>query len=245
MLSLILFAAVSSAGLPDGSRLAEQDACFVINVTRDGKTAQFGQVRQSVRRASENGHEVIRVLVHQRGLGGFDMRDSFVLDAKTLRPIRFRNERSSAVHVTLDYTDTRVSGSKKEKDGTSTPVDVALSQPVWEGNLFGVTFAALPLAPGGEYRVPSYQYDKGLGEFTVRVKGTQSVDTPDGPVDAWVLDAGADEQQRVEYLVAKDKPRELGYRAGGFSQSLGGDCSTMPPDAGQPAGDAAPSPAAR
>lgn len=229
MIAMTLMLALSSPALPSGDRLAPQEACFTIDLTRDGQTRAFGQVRQSVRRATLDGEDVLRVLVHQVGQGGFDMRDSFVLDAKTLQPIHFENVRNGKKHVVLDYSADRVQGSKTGSGGVAEPIDVALPQPVWEGNLFGVMFAALPLAPRGQYRVPSYQYDKGLGEFIVRVKGTESVSTPDGPVDAWVLDAGTDEAHLIEYLVARENPRELGYRAQGFSQLLGGDCSAIPP----------------
>lgn len=217
-----------SPSQPAGDRLAVQDACFTITMTRDGKSTEFGHVRQAVWRADHNGKDVLQVLVHQQGQGGFDMRDSFVLDAATLQPLHFENTRAGVPHVVLDYGPNRITGSRFDKDGKRSDIDVPLAAPVWEGNLFGVMFAALPLAPGGEYRVPYYQYDKGLGEFTVRVTGSETVSTPEGPVEAWVLDAGADAKQRVEYLVGKSPQRELGYRGPGFSQSLGGDCSAMP-----------------
>lgn len=227
MLLIPLLLALSPS-LPAGERLAEQDACFTITMTREGKSVEFGQVRQTVRRGNQDGRGVLQVLVHQRGQGGFDMRDTFVLDGLTLQPLHFENSRAGAPHVVLDYSASRVTGSMFDKDGKRTDVDVPLSAPVWEGNLFGVMFAALPLAEGGQYRVPFYQYDKGLGEFTVRVTGSETVVTPEGPVAAWVLDAGTDAQRRVQYLVAKENPRELGYRGPGFAQTLGGDCSALP-----------------
>jgi len=228
MLLIPLLLALSPSQ-PAGDRLADQDDCYTITMTRDGKSMDVGHVRQAIRRGRQDGKEVLHVLVHQQAQGGFDMRDSFVLDAATLRPLHFENSRAGVPHVVLDYSASRVTGSKFDKDGKRNDVDVPLAAPVWEGNLFGAMFAALPLAAGGEYRVPYYQYDKGLGEFTVRVTGSEIVPTPGGPVDAWVLDAGADDKQRAQYLVGKDPRRELGYRAPGFAQSLGGDCSAMPP----------------
>jgi hypothetical protein len=228
MLPLVLLAAAVSSPLPSGDRVAAQDACFTISMTRDGATSEIGRVRQTVQRGQRGGKPVVFVLVHQHG-ANFDMRDTFVLDGKTMRPIHFENTRNGRAHVVLDYADDRVSGTKVGKDGATTAIDVPLAAPVWEGNLFGVMFAGLPLKAGGSYRVPSYQYDSGPGEFTVRVKGSETVTTPDGPVDAWVLDAGIDEKTRVEYLVAKKSPRELGYRGPGFVQALGGDCSAIAP----------------
>lgn len=228
MSALVLLAALSASAVPSGKLLAEQDACFTLTMSRDGHSQDMGRVRQTVVRGQQDGRDLVFVLVHQRG-EKFDMRDTFVLDGKSLRPIHFENSRNGKAHVVLDYSSDRVTGEKFDQDGASTPIDVALTTPVWEGNLFGVLFSALPLAPGGQFRLPNYQYDKGLGEFTVRVTGSQSVVTPGGPVDAWVLDAGVDAKLRVDYLIAKDSPRELGYRGAGFSQALGGDCSAIPP----------------
>ncbi len=228
MIALAMIAALAAAGAPSGGTLAMQDACFTLTMSHDGQSQEMGRVRQTVERGKQGGRDVLFVLVHQHG-EKFDMRDTFVLDGKTLHPIHFENSRNGKTHVVLDYSGGRVIGKKFDKDGASTPIDVALETPVWDGNLFGVLFSALPLAPGREFRLPNYQYDKGVGEFTVRVTGSQSVTTPDGPVDAWVLDAGVDEKLRVDYLIARDQPRELGYRGAGFSQSLGGDCSAIPP----------------
>lgn len=235
MTPILLLAMATAAPLPQGERVADQDACFAISMTRDGKSSEMGQVRQTVRRVRADGKDELHVTIHQRA-GSFDMRDSFVLDGKTLRPIHFENQRRGETHVVLDYRENLIEGTRVEKDGSKSAVRIPLTQPVWEGNLFGVMFAGLPLEPDGRYRVPFYQYGKGFGEFTVRVKGSESVSTPDGPVDAWVLDVGTDDLQRVEYLISRDNARELGYRSEGFAQKLGGDCSKMPVDAGaQPA----------
>lgn len=232
MTPILLLALAAATPEPQGDRVVDQDACFTISMVRDGKSSDMGQVRQTVRRFRADGKDELRVLIHQQA-GSFDMRDSFVLDGKTLRPIHFENQRRGEVHVVLDYRENAIEGSKVEKDGSKSPVNVPLTHPVWEGNLFGVMFAGLPLEPKGQYRVPFYQYDKGFGEFSVRVKGSESVSTPDGPVDAWVLEVGTDDLRRVEYLISRDNARELGYRSDGFAQKLGGDCSRIPPaDAG-------------
>lgn len=224
---ILLLAMAAATPLPQGERVADQDACFTISMIQDGKSTDMGQVRQTVRRVRADGKDELHVLIHQQA-GSFDMRDSFVLDGKTLRPIHFENQRRGQTHVVLDYRDNAIEGSRIGKDGSKSAVQVPLTQPVWEGNLFGVMFAGLPLEARGVYRVPFYQYDKGLGEFSVRVKGSESVATPEGPVDAWVLEVGTDDLRRVEYLISRDNARELGYRSDGFAQKLGGDCSKIP-----------------
>ena len=102
-----------------------------------------------------------------------------------------------------------------------------LTSPVWEGNLYGLTFASLPLTEGAHFTLPVWQYDKAFGEFSVTVTGSRIVETPSGAVDAWVLEAGADQSRLLTYLIAKDDHQELGYSSGPMSQAIGGDCAGL------------------
>lgn len=227
LLALLSALAVSDpTAVPDGSRLAEGKACYVINAMRDGVAQPIGVTWQTVERGEEDGREVIRVTVHQRVGDRFDMRDRFTLDAHDLRPIALINDRNGAVHVEATYSDRAISGRKIE-NGEPQPIDIAADGPFWEGNLFGLTFAALPLAEGAGFELPYWQYDKGFGAFSVSVVGSETVETPDGPVEAWVLDAGASADSRMTYLISKADNRELGYRSPRGSQMLGGDCSAL------------------
>lgn len=134
--------------------------------------------------------------------------------------------RQGQIHVRVRYEPDRIVG-ETITDGVSTPIDVPLTGPVWEGNLFGQTFAALPLAEGAEFSLPFWQYDKGFGAFSVKVVGKETVRTPDGPIEAWVVEAGPDEGRDLTYLISTSGNRELGYRAAQGSQALGGDCSSL------------------
>jgi len=217
----------SPAIVPDGSVLVLGDSCYTITAKQDGTEQPIGLVFQSVQRQEVNGVEALAIIVHQHlSNGKFDMRDSFLLRRSDLRPIRLDTNRNGAPHVHLDYAAHRISGWKMV-NGAKEPIDVALDGSVWDGNLWGVTFAALPLKAGGDYRVPTYQYDSGKGAFLVTVKGARKIDTPTGAVDAWVLEAGVKADERVEYLVGKNPPRDLGYLAGPMSQHIGGDCSNL------------------
>lgn len=224
MFALLLLAL---AGSPDGALIPDSETCYSISRTRDGETRLIGATWQSVAHGRLDGVDVLRVVVHQRGVGGrFDMRDSFVLRASDLQPISFENTRNGAVHVSLRYGGGRVVGRRIE-DGVEQPVNVTLPSPVLEGNLYGVNFAGLPLAEGATFRLPFYQYDKGIGEFDLRVAGSETVPTPEGPVDAWLVEANVGDDIRITYLIAKADRRELAYRGRSFSQSLGGDCSEI------------------
>ena len=220
-------AASNAAIVPDGTVLALGDSCYTITAKQDGTEQPVGLVFQSVRRQEVNSIEALAIIVHQHlSNGKFDMRDSLLLRRSDLRPIRLDTDRNGAPHVHLDYTAHRISGWKMV-NGAKEPIDIALDGPVWDGNLWGVTFAALPLKTGGDYRIPTYQYDNGKGAFLVTVKGARKIDTPTGAVDAWVLEAGVKVDERVEYLVGKNPPRDLGYLAGPMSQHIGGDCSNL------------------
>lgn len=237
MLSLLIALAPAlvqnPAAVPDGARPAETRTCYTFNMTRDGASQPAGVTWQTVERTVRDGRPVLEIVVHQSMNGGaFDMRDEFVLDAATLRPLSLVNRRKGEVHVSVTYADDRITGERIE-NGAVQPIDVPLDGPVWEGNLFGPTFAALPLAEGAEFRLPYWQYDKGFGQFSVQVTGSRTVETGAGPVEAWVLavtpglETAPGQEQPVTYLISKADPRELSYSVAGFSQTPGGDCSAL------------------
>jgi hypothetical protein len=215
------------AATPNGSDLALGDSCYTITTTKDGKQQTLGFVFQSLKSEQRNGSDVLRVVVHQHLLSGkFDMRDSLTVRRADLRPLSLDTDRDGAPHVHLDYAAHRVTGWKMV-NGAKEPISVAFDGPIWDGNLWGVTFASLPLKAGGSYRLPTYQYDSGKGSFFVTVTGRRKVDTGQGAVNAWVLEAGLNSNERVEYLVSRNPPMELGYNAGPMSQRIGGDCAGL------------------
>jgi hypothetical protein len=60
--------------------------------------------------------------------------------------------------------------------------------------------------------------------MTFKVVGEQMVDTPRGPVRAWVVDGYTDPALVARYYIAKKGRQELGYLAGGIAQSLSDSC---------------------
>jgi hypothetical protein len=223
--------AVQPATLPrvDGSRIRSGSSCYVIE--RGGNP--IGTTFQSVQRARAGRIPAWRIVVHQRAGGGrFELRDEFLVRRSDLRPIGLNSRRGtrsagSGWHdIQVAYTPRAITGTRAQPTGVQ-PINVPLDQPVWEGNLWGITFAALPLRQGSRFRLPFWQYDKGFGAFLVNVTGSQSVETPAGKVDAWVLEAGDDPARLMRYLIAKKTGAELGYSAGDMQQRLGGDCRGM------------------
>ena len=226
LVSLVL--ATAAVVSPDGSRLHPDEACYAIYGPAAAGNPVIGATRQSIKRGQSNGRPVWNIVVHQRLTNRpFDLRDAFVLDAKTLRPISLSTQRDGKPHAELAYAADRVTGFKVDKAGKRTTINQSLTNPIWEGDLYGPTFAALPLSAGAQFSLPYFQYDRGLGAFTVKVKGSEQVETDHGKVDAWILDAGPSEAERLDYLIAKSDGRELGYRATEGGQRLGGNCTGL------------------
>jgi hypothetical protein len=228
-LSTLAFAqAVTTASpvtVPDGSVLWLGDSCYTLTTKNKGAEQTIGFVFQRIQRQQVDGVDALAIEVHQHLLSGkFDMRDRFLLRRADLRPLRLDTDRDGVPHVHLDYAGDHATGWKMVK-GVKEKIDVKFDGPVWEGNLWGVTFAALPLEVGKKYQLPIYQYDSGKGSFFVRVTDRQKPDTPKGIADAWILEAGAKPSERTRYLVGIDPRMELGYSAGSMSQHIGGDCT--------------------
>jgi hypothetical protein len=239
---MVLAAALLAAPTtpPDGARLRAGGQCFTI--TRAGLPT--GLTWQTIRATRTGGRATWDIVVHQRANDGrFDLRDHFVVDRKTLRPMSLESVRGvepSAPgwrRVSIRYAADRITGIKETKDGVVS-IDTPLDHTVWDGNLWGLTFAAMPLRPGANATLPFWQYDKGFGAFTVKVVGRERAAVPDGSVDAWILEAGDDPAALVRYVVSVKRPMEIGYSAGPFAQRLGGDCASL---AGGASGPKSPS----
>lgn len=230
MKTVVMVAAVAATGaaIPkmEGARLQAGSSCYAI-VAGD-KT--IGSTLQTVTASRDGARPVWDIVVHQKlANGSFDMRDHFVVDRKTLLPLRMDSQRGRERtergwhRVSVEYGLRNIRGTR-ETATDSTPLDAALTVPTWDGNLWGLTFAALPLKEGGTYAVPFWQYDKGFGTFTARVVGSETVDTPSGKIAAWIVEAGDDPAQLARYKIAKATRQELGYAAGPSGQRLGGVC---------------------
>lgn len=225
----MLVASVSAgSALPrmEGNRLRAGSACYTILV--GGRPV--GTTSQTVKASAWKGRALWDVVVHQKLANAtFDMRDHFVLDRATLLPVSMDSERGVQRtdrgwhRIHLEYDQGRVRGTRETVAGSSA-IDVPLAGATWDGNLWGLTFAALPLRPGAAYRLPYWQYEQGFGTFVVRVVGSEAVEVPGGKIDAWVLEAGPDPAHPFRYLIAKKTRQEIGYISDGASQRLEGGC---------------------
>ena len=216
---------VSTAVTPDGTALRTGDSCYTMFSTTGGKHP-IGVTFQSIQPVKAGSVDALAVVVHQHMSDGkFDMRDAFLLRRKDMLPISFENTRFGKPHVHLEYGERKVDGWKLAKDGHKDEVHLTFATPVWEGNLWGVTFAALPLRQGESYRLPIYQYDSGPDEFLVDVKAPGTSPGTHGPEPQWELRAGT-AAFRADYRVSGGPTRmEQSYVAGTQTQEPGGDCT--------------------
>lgn len=219
MLIPALFALVQTAAPAiDGNLLKPSTACYAI-VRGD---AVIGATYQRVREATIEGVLAWDIVVHQRiGDGKFDLRDHFVLRRADLTPIAMDSRKAGVEHVRVAYG----AGKAITTRPGAAAVETVFAGRIWDGNLWGLTFAALPLAEGAHFELPFYQYDKGIGHFTLDVIGSERVDGR----DVWTVEVTSGDQRKVRYQIGKADRAELGYYGGGFAQRLGGDCSAIQP----------------
>jgi hypothetical protein len=226
MMAATLAATGAAAPRMEGERLQAGSTCYAI-VAGD-KT--IGSTLQTVTASRDGTRPVWDIVVHQKlGNGAFDMRDHFIVDRETLLPIRMDSQRGRERsergwhRVSIAYNPRGITGTMETAAG-STPINVPMSGPTWDGNLWGLTFAALPLKEGSTYSVPFWQYDKGFGTFTVRVIGSENVSISSSKIAAWIVEAGDNPARLARYKIAKKTRQELGYVAGQSAQRLGGVC---------------------
>lgn len=117
-------------------------------------------------------------------------------------------ERDGVAHVSPGL-QSKADNGLEDGGSDQKSIHVDLAGPVWDGNLWGETFAALPLTPGASLKLPTYQYDSGLGTFYVDTVGERSESTPAGKVQAWRIKAGLSRTEQVKYVVATQLGLEI------------------------------------
>lgn len=228
---LFISTTIQAAESPvNGTLLSEGEQCFTMFRETPTGEIRIGNTWQSVIATELYSGPAWKIVVHQRGVNGsFDMRDQFLLHRNDLRPISLKSvakRNGELIHeVELIYSDSAVVGKKHVPGGEPIIIERSFDQPVWDGNLWGLTFASLPLEEGKHYEIPAFQYDKGESTFIVDVVGTENKKMDGGEFDVVVMKGGMKGSDQVEYLIRQSPRAEIGYRRDGFNQELGGDCS--------------------
>lgn len=219
-ISLLLASLIAQ---PDATRLAEGQRCY--QMLRGGEP--FGFTRQTVEAAPSIQGSAWQIRIEQIiPANSFRFTDTFLVRSDTLAPIAFHSVLKGEEIARLLYMGDRIVGWKKGEQAAE-PVDLALDAPVLEGNLWGLTLSSLPLEAGYSVRFPVYQYHRNLTEFVIDVTGEETIETPDGQREVWLVKLGHSPEQRATYLIGKEDGREYGYRGSGFAQEMMADCSAI------------------
>ncbi|GBR09023.1 hypothetical protein GLI01_10840 [Gluconacetobacter liquefaciens] len=193
-----------------GERLEAGATYFILKINGH----ENGRLWRVLRKTELNGRRVWDIVLHLKGVG-CEAREHYVVDRTSLLPImmdstrgRDRRDRNWE-RIRLRYDARRIWGTRESSAGSKT-ISVALNGPTWEGHLLGVTLAALPLAEGGRYTLPTWHYDGGEKQITAEVVG--DIVAPYDGRPAWVVEAGDGSSDRVRYEIARSPRAEMGYR---------------------------------
>lgn len=117
--------------------------------------------------------------------------DTLVVDRTSLRPLQRRVGGQASIRLTFDSTSVRGSLTMR---GQTRDVQQNFDRPVLASTAnMEVALAALPLEPGYAARMPVYQLQQqAVATTTVRVTGTDTVETPAGSFETYVLEATSD-----------------------------------------------------
>lgn len=205
------------------SRVHEGSDTTHMFFTRDGQERAGPVQVESTRRITRNGASVLE---HHIVVNAPDGRpfidDTTWYDAATLAPIAHRSH-STRRSFSIDYAPGRVTGFLKDTAGTH-PIDVVLTQPVFDPSELQSLMQALPLKVGAAFVLPLFDHQKyGIQVDTIVVAGSEQVETNAGMVDAWKLELSTADRQAT-YFMAKEDARELKVLvtwAGGSMRVLG------------------------
>lgn len=229
--SILLFSLLSTTAIaaddlqPNGHLVPEGDYCYTAKAGPKGKEQVMALVRQQVVRKGDK----MEVLVHQHIVPRkMDMIDRFTLRAHDMTPNKLDHTMTGGQKVTLTYhmkgKEGHITGTRAGKKAG--PVDVNFTGKIWEGNLWGTLYAALPLDQKTSYSIPMYQYDKNLFSMEISDVRTTTIDFQGADTPVYEVDVKAS-GRTVTYYIRQSDRLELGYAMPGFSQWLGGDCSKL------------------
>jgi hypothetical protein len=168
----------------DGGVLTPMTLTYSTVVRTMGREQQVGTER-TITAATFDGRPVWRI-VDVAQVPGVTAADTLDVDRTTLVPVR--RDATGGATVTLRFTDATVTGSL-QIGPQSMPIDVALDGAVFgEGAGRDVLLAGLPLAEGytGGMQMLALLQGK-VRPFTIAVTGSETVTTPAGTFDTWVV----------------------------------------------------------
>ena len=189
----------------DGATLEPETVTYDVKMDAGGQTlAMTSTIARS--RATHSDEEVWQITSTLESPMG-NAVDTVFLRAADLVPVH-RAIAQGPVRVTLDFSDTAVTGEIEMPGGAVTPVNVALEGPV-VGHL-ETALAAMPLADGFKTQVRAFQpATASVQLLNVAVAATESVETPAGTFDAYRVDLSGDDGASGSTWVTKAAPHRV------------------------------------
>ena len=153
------------------------------------------------------------------------VRDTLRVAWPSLAPVsrhRVLDRSSRNTVVRLDYSGGAVAGSYGDAAAPS-PIDLALPTPVFDARSITLVARALPLRTGYTATVPLFDAFARLETRTLTVVGREPVETADGTVSAWIIEAQGEGPTR-RYAIHPDTRDLLSTT---YSPSLGAVVETV------------------
>ncbi len=170
----------------DASRLPMTSTDSDMAIFSDSTSRSLGTATSSIELFKEDDRGLLNVILIQNFRLG-TMYDTLVVDSRTLRPIRYRNELTGFQTVKVDYSpDGRVTG-QVIRDTTETAIDTTMTGVFFDAAGFQALIPALPLGDGYEVEIPVYNYQSGAATVKVKVVGSDSIEYEGEPRDIWLV----------------------------------------------------------
>lgn len=195
------------SSLLDASRVRETTDTTSMYFSKDGSERAGPMQVESTRRITRDGVAVFEHHIVVIGNGRAFIDDTTWYSATTLAPIAHRSH-SAGRDFSIDYAPGRVTGSLRDSAGTH-PIDVVLSQPVFDPSELQSLVRSLPVKVGTSFGLPLFDHQKyGIQVDTLVVEGEDDIATDSGKVPAWRVGL-ATADRKATYYLAKDTGREL------------------------------------
>lgn len=206
----------------DTSHITAGQRRFVVRLTSPMRQ-DIGTFTETI---TVDGDRVTRASLLDVPMGGQLQRDSSVAVLAGLVPVFSSTSRTGAgpagsEETTFmgDHAMTRVTTGPTTVDST-----VALAAPVFGAGWASEIVRALPLAAGYSAAWTSLDAADGPGQSTATVTGSESVQTPAGPVEAWTVAVVRDGRTNT-YAIAKASRDMLAMR---FAPQPGATVEVVP-----------------
>ncbi len=170
------------AGL-DSTALQPGVARFVVRVT----SPMQQDVGTLVETTTLAGGRLTRVMRMAISMGNQAQTDSVVAVWPGLAPVFSSSTRGGGAVKEVRFSGATAATRVVAAGGAATEATVALPEPVFGGGWGGTLIAALPLAAGYTATCPTLDAGDGIVNLAVSVTGSETVQTPAGPVEAWTV----------------------------------------------------------